>query len=61
MDGDKEVMNKMLTTVGLTLTNEEKDQQGKELLKTVMSKWLSAADTILEMCVLHLPSPRAAQ
>lgn len=26
-----------------------------------MSKWLNAADTILEMCVVHLPSPRIAQ
>jgi elongation factor 2 len=26
-----------------------------------MMKWLNAADTLLEMMVLHLPSPRAAQ
>jgi len=26
-----------------------------------MNKWLNAADTILEMCVVHLPSPRVAQ
>lgn len=26
-----------------------------------MSRWLSAADTLLEMMVLHLPSPRQAQ
>jgi elongation factor 2 len=26
-----------------------------------MSRWLNAADIILEMMVLHLPSPRAAQ
>jgi len=25
-----------------------------------MSKWLNAADTLLEMMVLHLPSPAAA-
>lgn len=26
-----------------------------------MSRWLNAADIILEMMVLHLPSPKAAQ
>lgn len=26
-----------------------------------MAKWINAADTILEMMVVHLPSPRAAQ
>ena len=26
-----------------------------------MSKWINAADAILEMFVLHLPSPRVAQ
>lgn len=26
-----------------------------------MAKWINAADTILEMMVVHLPSPRTAQ
>lgn len=26
-----------------------------------MARWINAADTILEMMVVHLPSPRAAQ
>jgi len=26
-----------------------------------MSKWINAADVILEMCTIHLPSPRKAQ
>lgn len=34
---------------------------GKHLLKAVMMKWISAADTILEMMIIHLPSPREAQ
>merc|ERR1712091_213100 len=29
--------------------------------KTVMRKWLSASDALLEMIVVHLPSPAAAQ
>jgi len=50
----------MLTSVGVVLKNEEKDLVGKALLKVVMSRWLNAADIILEMMVLHLPSPKTA-
>jgi len=61
MDGNEEQMNKMLTTIGLTLSTEEKELKGKHLLKLILSKWINAADCLLEMIVLHLPSPQAAQ
>jgi len=61
MDGNEEQMGKMLTTIGLTLTTEEKELKGKHLLKLILSKWINAADCLLEMIVLHLPSPQAAQ
>lgn len=61
MDNDMELMDKMLKTLELTLTQEDRELKGKHLLKAVMSKWLNAADTILEMMVIHLPSPRKAQ
>jgi len=60
IEGNQEVMEKMLTTLGLALTQEDRNLQGKHLLKAVMMKWLNAADTLLEMMVVHLPSPRAA-
>jgi elongation factor 2 len=44
----------------LKLTNDERTKDGKALLKLVLSKWLNAADTILEMMILHLPSPKIA-
>jgi len=40
------------------LTNDEWELEGKKLLKTIMMKWLNAADALLEMIVLHLPSPK---
>lgn len=61
MDGQKEKYEKMLVTLGVELTQDDKLLTGKQLLKTAMSKWLPAADTLLEMMVLHLPSPRTAQ
>jgi elongation factor 2 len=52
---------KMLKAIGVELKGDEKELVGKALLKRVMQKWLPAGDTILEMIVLHLPSPAVAQ
>ena len=61
MDGAKAKYEKMLTALNVPLTSDEKDQEGKALLKTVMRKFLPAADALLEMLVMHLPSPVVAQ
>jgi len=54
-------VNKMLKAIGVELKTEEKELVGKQLLKRVMQKWLPAGDCVLEMIVLHLPSPAKAQ
>ena len=54
-------VKKMLKAIGVELKNDEKELVGKALLKRVMQKWLPAGDTVLEMIVLHLPSPAVAQ
>jgi len=61
MNNKKDVFEKMITTLKVKLETEEKDQTGKVLLKTVMRKFLPAADSLLEMMVFHLPSPVTAQ
>ena len=61
MDGQKENYEKMLKTLEVELTQEQKALTGKHLLKATMSTWLPAADTLLEMMILHLPSPKVAQ
>ncbi|BAE59741.1 unnamed protein product [Aspergillus oryzae RIB40] len=45
----------------IKLTSEEKEYEGKLLLKTIMRKFLPAADAMLEMICIHLPSPVTAQ
>ncbi|CAL9734097.1 elongation factor 2 [Monosporozyma servazzii] len=51
----------LLTKLEINLKGDEKDLEGKALLKVVMRKFLPAADALLEMIVMHLPSPVTAQ
>jgi len=61
MNGEKAKYEKMLTSLKIKLDNEELEETGKPLLKTVMKKFLPAAEALLEMIILHLPSPVVAQ
>jgi len=61
INDDKPKYEKMMTTLGVQLKGEDKTLTGKPLLKRVMQIWLPAADTLLQMIVRHLPSPRVAQ
>ena len=61
MNGKVEQYTKMLKSLNVVLKGEEKDLLGKPLLKTVMRKFLPAAEALLEMFVKHLPSPTTAQ
>jgi elongation factor 2 len=61
MDDDVEKISNMLEKMGMQLTTEEKELRQKKLLKAAMSRFLPAADALLEMIVLHLPSPKKAQ
>jgi elongation factor 2 len=61
MNQEKAKYLKMLDALKINLTNEEKEETGKPLMKIVMRKFLPAADALLEMIVIHLPSPAHAQ
>merc|ERR550514_2184594 len=43
------------------LKKDELDLRSKPLLKRAMQRWLPAAEALMEMIVLHLPSPWLAQ
>lgn len=61
MNNQKERTWKMLTALNIVVKESEKEKEGKELLKLIFQRWLNAADALLEMIVMSLPSPRVAQ
>merc|ERR1719321_398659 len=61
MNDDKEKYEKMMTTLGIVLKGDDKSLTGKPLMKRTMQIWINAADTLLSMIVLRLPSPADAQ
>lgn len=61
MNDKKQKYEKMMKSVGVELKSEDRELVGKPLLKRTMQKWLPAAEAVLEMIVIHLPSPVIAQ
>jgi elongation factor 2 len=61
MDGKLDAVWKMLDQLNITLKAEEKEKRMKDLFKCVFQKWINAAEALLEMIIMRLPSPRKAQ
>jgi len=61
MNGELDKVDKMMETLGLALKGDERTLQGKHMMKCVFMKWISAADALLEMIIMKLPSPVKAQ
>jgi len=61
MNYKKDETEKLLPKLGITLKGDDKDKEGKALLKVVMRTWLPAGDALLQMIAIHLPSPMTAQ
>lgn len=61
MNYKKEETDSLLVKLGIKLSLEDRDKDGKNLLKAVVRQWLPAGDTLLQMIAIHLPSPAVAQ
>jgi elongation factor 2 len=57
----KDAIGPMLEKLEIKLASDERDLEGKALLKVIMRKFLPAGDSLLEMIVINLPSPATAQ
>ncbi|BFZ09948.1 hypothetical protein BsWGS_12988 [Bradybaena similaris] len=60
-DCDKPNTSALLEKLGFHLTPSDLELEGKEFMRATMKTWLPAADAMLDMIVLHLPSPVTAQ
>lgn len=61
MNAKKDVYNNLIEKLCIKLTSEDREKEGKPLLKIIMQKWLPAGETLLQMITIHLPSPVVAQ
>uniref|UniRef100_A0A671MP24 Elongation factor 2 n=1 Tax=Sinocyclocheilus anshuiensis TaxID=1608454 RepID=A0A671MP24_9TELE len=61
MNFKKEETQKLIEKLEVKLDAEDKEKEGKPLLKAVMRRWLPAGDALLQMITIHLPSPVTAQ
>ena len=58
---EKVKTNELLGKMGYHLTANDLELDGKEFMRAAMKTWLPAADAMLSMIVIHLPSPVTAQ
>jgi elongation factor 2 len=61
MNYKKEEAARLIEKLNIKLKGEDKEKEGKDLLKVVMRTWLPAGDAMFEMITIHLPSPITAQ
>jgi len=61
MNFKKEKYTALLEKLEIKLTPDERELEGKPLIKRIMQKWLPAGETMLQLITIHLPSPVTAQ
>jgi len=61
MNDQFDKLDKMYKALSIDMKKDDMELRGKALLKRSMQRWLPAHDALLEMMVLHLPSPAKAQ
>lgn len=61
MNFKKDETEKMIQKLDIKLDCEDREKEGKPLLKAVMRRWLPAGEALLQMIAIHLPSPVTAQ
>jgi elongation factor 2 len=61
MKYNKEDVFKMTDKLKIELKQDDREKEGKHLLRAILQKWLPAGDVLFQMITIHLPSPVTAQ
>jgi elongation factor 2 len=61
LNDKKDKVEKIIGSIGVKVTSEERGYDTKAFLKCLLQKWLPASEALLGMIVSALPSPRKAQ
>jgi elongation factor 2 len=61
MNSELDKVWSMLDKLEIVLTTEQKERRLKDLMKIVCQKWINAAEALIEMIIMKLPSPKKAQ
>jgi len=61
MNFKKEETEKLIENLKIKLSVEDREKDGKQLLKAFMRTWLPAGETLFYMITVHLPSPVTSQ
>lgn len=59
--GKKEIWTEMIKKLNITLSNDDMQLEGKKIVRKIMQLWINASEALIEMIILHLPSPKVAQ
>jgi elongation factor 2 len=61
MKFNKEETAKLLEKLQIELKGEDREKEGKHLLRAILQKWLPAGEVLFQLITIHLPSPVTAQ
>merc|ERR1719453_2607118 len=61
MNSELDKLWNMLEKLNVSLNTEQKERRGKDLMKIICQKWINAAEALIEMIIMKLPSPKKAQ
>ena len=59
--GKKEAIVEILNRYKINIDSKDYELESKQLIRKVFQNWIDVADVLIEMIILHLPSPKQAQ